>query len=165
MKKDNENLTVCININNSLAKIMKIFFKLCILVFIPYTILCMTLGWGEWWYFLYPPSQKFFIPEITLILFISLGCVIYIHLFYPIVQKYYLAVPLFLTFLSGPVCIIKHFNGLILGRVKISEMPENLYNDFLHLCIYTVAGLVVTCLISILFSRFKKKTVHQPNNS
>ena len=26
MKKDNENLTVCININNSLAKIMKIFF-------------------------------------------------------------------------------------------------------------------------------------------
>ena len=67
MKKYNENLTVCININNSLAKIMKIFFKLCILVFIPYTILCMTLGWGEWWYFLYPPSQKFFIPEITLI--------------------------------------------------------------------------------------------------
>ena len=59
----------------------------------------------------------------------------------------------------------KDFNGLILGRVKISEMPENLYNDFLHLCIYTVAGLVVTCLISILFSRFKKKTAHQPNNS
>ncbi len=135
-----------LRIQKQLAEKICYVSKLFILILIPYLLLCINFGWWQDWI-------PFTFRDIDLVLFVSLGSIVYIRLLYSnrMIQKAYLLIPLFLTFLLDPLVIIRQFGILI---------EPQFHRDLLRLCICAAAEFIVSSICSVLYVRhLKTKTM------